>query len=178
MCFLRRRLPRGGFFALCNSSSELDTVARMFGFDWKAIAVSRKFMGSSMPGTATNLVAALAALSIPTHSVGTRNVVRCGLMRFVPHRHPTHPQNYCAPKLELGREEKPNQKILSLSSLRPLCELCASAVAIFFLKPQRRRVRRGGAEKKRNQRVNRNTARQRSDLVAALPRWALPGMAM
>nr|VFJ70088.1 MAG: hypothetical protein BECKDK2373B_GA0170837_12662 [Candidatus Kentron sp. DK] len=34
---------------LRNSSSELDAPARMFGFDWRAIAVSRKFMGSSMP---------------------------------------------------------------------------------------------------------------------------------
>ena len=34
---------------LCNFSSKLDTAARMFGFDWRAIAVSRKFRGSSMP---------------------------------------------------------------------------------------------------------------------------------
>nr|VFJ62359.1 MAG: hypothetical protein BECKDK2373C_GA0170839_10965 [Candidatus Kentron sp. DK] len=38
-----------GAVTLCNSSATLDTPARMFGFDWRAIAVSRKFMGSSMP---------------------------------------------------------------------------------------------------------------------------------
>ena len=50
-----------GSAALCNPSATLDTAARMFGFDWRAIAVSRRFMGSSMPGTATGLVAALGA---------------------------------------------------------------------------------------------------------------------
>nr|VFJ44942.1 MAG: hypothetical protein BECKDK2373B_GA0170837_100862 [Candidatus Kentron sp. DK] len=38
---------------ICNSSSELDTATRMFWFDCRAIAVSRKFMGSSMPSLAS-----------------------------------------------------------------------------------------------------------------------------
>nr|VFJ60989.1 MAG: hypothetical protein BECKDK2373C_GA0170839_10866 [Candidatus Kentron sp. DK] len=53
-----------------------------------------------------------------------------------------------------------------------LCVLCASAVAISsFLTAEAQSTQRF-AEKKRNQRVNRNT-RQRSDLVAALPRYVL-----
>ena len=45
-------LPRGGIL-FCNYSATIDTAARMFGFNWRAIAVSRKFMGSSMPSLAS-----------------------------------------------------------------------------------------------------------------------------
>nr|VFJ59598.1 MAG: hypothetical protein BECKDK2373B_GA0170837_10849 [Candidatus Kentron sp. DK] len=50
-----------------------------------------------------------------------------------------------------------------------LCVLCASAVKKEKIATAEAQSTQSFAEKKRNQRVNRNT-RQRSDLVAALPR--------
>ena len=130
---------------------------------------SQALLGNAGGGSSASRIGSRASgVRVPKQSLGTRKRENFWESREVSENNYAFLASYSL-KIKAGSKNSFSANLCVLCASAPL-RLCASAVQKKEIATAEAQSTQRFAEKKRNQRVNRNT-RQRSDLIAAPPRY-------